>query len=129
MFFFSSRRRHTRCALVTGVQTCALPICDDCDSAELLEPRQIMKNMAKIVKQRIGRNGLKVQYFNEDMNLAFARERFVQEPKGAFHFVLFDPFAYREGNDILPAVQLRENGWFLPYSSRSQVEQIGSAHV
>src|SRR3546814_5960967 len=27
MLFFSSRRRHTRCALVTGVQTCALPIC------------------------------------------------------------------------------------------------------
>src|SRR3546814_2385354 len=26
MFLFSSRRRHTRCALVTGVQTCALPI-------------------------------------------------------------------------------------------------------
>src|SRR3546814_7351629 len=31
-FFFSSRRRHTRCALVTGVQTCALPI-----YAEMLE--------------------------------------------------------------------------------------------
>src|SRR3546814_7176402 len=29
LFFFSSRRRHTRCALVTGVQTCALPICED----------------------------------------------------------------------------------------------------
>src|SRR3546814_4681736 len=27
IFFFSGRRRHTRCALVTGVQTCALPIC------------------------------------------------------------------------------------------------------
>src|SRR3546814_16634371 len=26
IFFFSSRRRHTSCALVTGVQTCALPI-------------------------------------------------------------------------------------------------------
>src|SRR3546814_18942613 len=26
LFFFSSRRRHTRCALGTGVQTCALPI-------------------------------------------------------------------------------------------------------
>src|SRR3546814_16989544 len=26
LFCFSSRRRHTRCALVTGVQTCALPI-------------------------------------------------------------------------------------------------------
>src|SRR3546814_10777225 len=26
VFLFSGRRRHTRCALVTGVQTCALPI-------------------------------------------------------------------------------------------------------
>src|SRR3546814_4407780 len=26
LFCFSIRRRHTRCALVTGVQTCALPI-------------------------------------------------------------------------------------------------------
>src|SRR3546814_16797316 len=33
-FFISSRRRHTSCALVTGVQTCALPILiifEDCD--------------------------------------------------------------------------------------------------
>src|SRR3546814_6420030 len=28
LLFFSSRRRHTICALVTGVQTCALPICE-----------------------------------------------------------------------------------------------------
>src|SRR3546814_1516504 len=33
-FFFSSRRRHTRCALVTGVQTCALPICRSCGEEE-----------------------------------------------------------------------------------------------
>src|SRR3546814_12318793 len=32
-FFFSSRRRHTRCALVTGVQTCALPIYPGLDSS------------------------------------------------------------------------------------------------
>src|SRR3546814_7942490 len=31
-FFFSSRRRHTRCALVTEVQTCALPICPSQDT-------------------------------------------------------------------------------------------------
>src|SRR3546814_3496844 len=31
IFFFSSRRRHPICALVTGVQTCALPICADLD--------------------------------------------------------------------------------------------------
>src|SRR3546814_4367608 len=34
VFFFSSRRRHTRCALVTGVQTCALPICWEGASSE-----------------------------------------------------------------------------------------------
>src|SRR3546814_8907439 len=33
MFFFTSRRRHTRCALVTGVQTCALPIWSVADFA------------------------------------------------------------------------------------------------
>src|SRR3546814_7777422 len=32
-FFFASRRRHTRCALVTGVQTCALPICSTITTA------------------------------------------------------------------------------------------------
>src|SRR3546814_1886578 len=35
LFFFSSRRRHTRCALVTGVQTCALPIWIDFASSSL----------------------------------------------------------------------------------------------
>src|SRR3546814_1260315 len=33
-FFVSSTRRHTRCALVTGVQTCALPIFDQQALAE-----------------------------------------------------------------------------------------------
>src|SRR3546814_1239427 len=33
-FFFSSRRRHTRCALMTGVQTCALPIFASSSSAK-----------------------------------------------------------------------------------------------
>src|SRR3546814_10210226 len=33
---FSSRRRHTRCALVTGVQTCALPIYSICGDSKLV---------------------------------------------------------------------------------------------
>src|SRR3546814_8647692 len=37
-FFFSSRRRHTRCALVTGVQTCALPIFPTVDASEKFAP-------------------------------------------------------------------------------------------
>src|SRR3546814_10523147 len=36
VFFFSSRRRHTRCALVTGVQTCALPISLSAEQAGIL---------------------------------------------------------------------------------------------
>src|SRR3546814_2157360 len=39
-FFFSSRRRHTRCALVTGVQTCALPICSPARSKASATSRQ-----------------------------------------------------------------------------------------
>src|SRR3546814_17067159 len=38
VFFFSSRRRHTRCALVTGVQTCALPIFLYFEAYIVLEP-------------------------------------------------------------------------------------------
>src|SRR3546814_20573705 len=37
---FSSRRRHTRCALVTGVQTCALPICHASAAADQRESGQ-----------------------------------------------------------------------------------------
>src|SRR3546814_17243353 len=35
VFFFSSRRQHTRCALVTGVQTCALPISGLADAGQV----------------------------------------------------------------------------------------------
>src|SRR3546814_6873914 len=46
VFFFSSRRRHTRCALVTGVQTCALPI-----SLSLLHPlRQLRPGALRIAE-------------------------------------------------------------------------------
>src|SRR3546814_18728834 len=38
VFFFSSRRRHTRCALVTGVQTCALPGMGDAYAVAGAEP-------------------------------------------------------------------------------------------
>src|SRR3546814_11041311 len=41
-FFFSSRRRHTSCALVTGVQTCALPICGGDVAWQLHQPRRRM---------------------------------------------------------------------------------------
>src|SRR3546814_9000579 len=42
VFFFSSRRRHTRCALVTGVQTCALPIFIDTSSKDEISYSEFM---------------------------------------------------------------------------------------
>src|SRR3546814_9071053 len=48
VFFFSSRRRHTMCALVTGVQTCALPICEvDTFNANLGALEQINVGLRK----------------------------------------------------------------------------------
>src|SRR3546814_3170990 len=44
VFFFSSRRRHTRCALVTGVQTCALPIFEIGFSSVMLDVSKMPKD-------------------------------------------------------------------------------------
>src|SRR3546814_3042661 len=63
MFFFSSRRRHTRCALVTGVQTCALPISDNrCfleDTQYILDGIQAVMKYLEIPKCIIGIEGNK----------------------------------------------------------------------
>src|SRR3546814_15162169 len=52
-FFFSSRRRHTRCALVTGVQTCALPIA--CSGAGVTFPlvQPALEHVAKLGYRRV----------------------------------------------------------------------------
>src|SRR3546814_18648592 len=49
LFFFSSRRRHTRCALVTGVQTCSLPI--SCADLESISPLATVYSLAVINRQ------------------------------------------------------------------------------
>src|SRR3546814_4609781 len=51
-FFCSSRRRHTRCALVTGVQTCALPISVNGTGSLVMEARAIGADttLARIVR-------------------------------------------------------------------------------
>src|SRR3546814_5300893 len=62
-FFFSSRRRHTRCALVTGVQTCALPISAYC-------PRPL-------IRQGNGRRGIAA--FRCEMRLRSSRHQVLAE--------------------------------------------------
>src|SRR3546814_8125880 len=51
IFFFSSRRRHTRCALVTGVQTCALPICPGAAPPQLCQLQSICGLFAPGLKE------------------------------------------------------------------------------
>src|SRR3546814_3656830 len=56
-FCFSSRRRHARCALGTGVQTCALPILgmperargDTGTSIMILDPQFVDDNVRDVV--------------------------------------------------------------------------------
>src|SRR3546814_11049265 len=56
-FFFSSRRRHTRCALVTGVQTCALPISGE----ELLAPRGVHPRLEPALERPGGGDGVQAR--------------------------------------------------------------------
>src|SRR3546814_7448960 len=52
-FCFSSRRRHTRCALVTGVQTCALPISEATEADRrrgMSVPRVMPPELASFVR-------------------------------------------------------------------------------
>src|SRR3546814_4339491 len=77
VFFFSSRRRHTRCALVTGVQTCALPISQtsrlslpvasfeellsDYERKERVEAKKARKRVQNtILKQVIAREAIEI---------------------------------------------------------------------
>src|SRR3546814_4071916 len=55
-FFFSSRRRHTRCALVTGVQTCAVPISRvtrDWDVTLMFEPGRVIAGNSGVLLTEI----------------------------------------------------------------------------
>src|SRR3546814_2889187 len=49
-FFFSSRRRHTSCALVTGVQTCALPIYPDWHPILTAPPRHGSEHIGSLTQ-------------------------------------------------------------------------------
>src|SRR3546814_2490735 len=50
-FFFTSRRRHTICALVTGVQTCALPIWPNrAPQKSLLNIHELLEHVRRLVQ-------------------------------------------------------------------------------
>src|SRR3546814_5636966 len=107
IFFFSSRRRHTRCALVTGVQTCALPISgsflarqiqagvfQELDQSKLPNLKNMWDDIAKRTAKYDPGNAYSVNYmwgttgigYNEDK----IKERMTDAPVNSWHMI-FDP--------------------------------------
>src|SRR3546814_13480942 len=90
VFFCSSRRRHTRCALVTGVQTCALPIlpllsaCDAINDAPAVRKILSMGEEMNRASQRalIDRNALAREFSRADLSPYF-RPNGTRLPAGA----------------------------------------------
>src|SRR3546814_464198 len=82
LFFFSSRRRHTRCALVTGVQTCALPI--------LSAPRLFRWEYVKPYEQLVIADGSKVWVYDPDLAQATVRPQGAEEQNSPLA-TLIDP--------------------------------------
>src|SRR3546814_8931787 len=68
---FSSRRRHTICALVTGVQTCALPISkmESLDGIEENAPMIDAAGGCAIIHSDVG---LLIQRLNQEAGIAMA---------------------------------------------------------
>src|SRR3546814_1136015 len=79
-FFVSSRRRHTRCALVTGVQTCALPISPAANptsaAAPPTESRISGLEKTKATAARLPRNAIAAP--GEEIGRESCRERVCQ---------------------------------------------------
>src|SRR3546814_4593572 len=109
-FFFSSRRRHTRCALVTGVQTCALPI-------YLPERDRYSQNM-KQMKARLalcfgGRIAEQLIYGKDELNTGASND--IQQATDMARSMVMEYGM----SDKLGWLRYRDN----------QDEEIGRAHV
>src|SRR3546814_2067435 len=114
LFFFSSRRRHTICALVTGVQTCALPISPLAGGLEPMLGEHHLRTVTVLGFPNTTRPGLL-----DDLNhLGF-------EYRWATRFVPLDKTA---ANSAL--TRLRRQ-WFAKRKSIAVLlrEAIGRAHV
>src|SRR3546814_12112255 len=113
LFFFSSRRRHTRCALVTGVQTCALPIYSQAGkSATFGRVKQILAD--RRAEQRLPPNDYQVLIVGLDKKTSL---------KSVFQDVLLemnDP-DWSTGTEKVLGVRIDE------FVRRLGVEQIGRA--
>src|SRR3546814_8725678 len=96
--FFSSRRRHTRCALVTGVQTCALPI---------LPLRTIRDPYAGFAAIRVDPVRNEVVVMDEFKFNIYVYDRTVQTPASAERTTPKRSDARREGKECVSTCRSR----------------------
>src|SRR3546814_7245416 len=109
---FSSRRRHTRCALVTGVQTCALPI-------SLREPQQrhraLLVSRTELRKPFLGAQQHVPERFVRNAALAdFAGQRAID------HLLVESSEERRVGKECVRPCRSR----WAPYPSKTNVNYI-----
>src|SRR3546814_9603759 len=104
-FFLSSRRRHTRCALVTGVQTCALPI-----------------SQHRVIAEKLGATSAMVKAI-EELDLASAA---LDEPEQAL--LGFGKQVIESGN-VTDEVFERCSRHFTAREVIEAILEIGRAHV
>src|SRR3546814_13208810 len=97
-FFFSRKRRHTRCALVTGVQTCALPIYGGRDLAPVEPVPADRARRAAVIDARIVIDDLRAIVVELEQVAAAVRQERREEgrrPAGAedHAIVIVEPLA------------------------------------
>src|SRR3546814_10082079 len=124
-FFFSSRRRHTSCALVTGVQMCALPIFPrvlaDWFAARGWAPRRHQMDM--LAEARAGRHALLVAATGAGKTLAGflpSLVELIEAPTDGLHTLYVSPLKAL-------AVDVQRN--LLPPIEEKGLDQIGRAQV
>src|SRR3546814_4751554 len=123
MFFISSRRRQTRCALVTGVQTCALPIYY---LTKPFDKRELVARIQAIVRRSKGHSDSVIGTGKLTVNLD---TRTVEVEGQPLHLTgkeygILELLSLRKGTTLTKEMFLNHL-----YGGMDEPEQIGSAHV
>src|SRR3546814_9456257 len=130
-FFVSSRRRHTRCALVTGVQTCALPILAgfgtydvEFGTGEIVGSPELLEIYGLTPHAPITEDQLAQLIHPEDLSRVRATTQFARNPEGAGRNALDYRIVRPDGE--IRWVQLRSHIFFAGEDRKST--RLNSSH-
>src|SRR3546814_19423892 len=139
-FFFASRRRHTSCALLTGVQTCALPISQHLSSSFQLRDTLTQGFDAVGGEAHSASGRVALCWFNAGHLIAVPVRRMFPQPLYQFIIGHWLPFRWalysphQSSSDMFGQTPPRSR-WistrirFPPYPSRSEERRVGKECV